>query len=394
MKKLPTWIEVDLDRLIQNLDALRARLRPEVKVLLTVKADAYGLGAVQVAEASTGHVDVFGVATVDEALELREAGIKGAILILSPVLETEIPLVINGGFALTISSLDFAQVVAVCAVQAETTVDVHIEVDTGMGRTGVALQEAQHEITGIAALPGLSLRGVYTHFPVSDSDPDYTREQISLFNHLIAALRTDDVSIPLVHSANSAAVVAVDESHMDMVRPGLLAYGHVPAGSARAPEFHPIMSWKTRIVRVRKVPVGKSISYGREFMTTRDSVIGVVPVGYGHGYPYALSNRGRMIVNGIQVPIVGRVTMDMTMVDLTDLPSVPKSGDEVVLFGTQSGPQGETTITIHDVAEWAGTIGYEIICGLSRRVPRTYFRQGKVETYKSLLGVLPNHVAV
>jgi alanine racemase len=148
------------------------------------------------------------------------------------------------------------------------------------------------------------------------------------------------------------------------------------------------MSWKSRLVRVREVPAGKTISYGRDFTTGRDSVIGVVPVGYGHGYPFAASGRGEMIIAGARVPIVGRVTMDMTMVDLTDLPERPVPGDEVVLVGTS----GETSISFHDVAGWSGSICYEIMCGISKRVPRTYFRRGKVETYKSLLGVLPNHL--
>jgi len=193
-----------------------------------------------------------------------------------------------------------------------------------------------------------------------------------------------------VHSANSAAVDGVRESHMDMVRPGLLAYGLHPAGRAPGVDVSPIMSWKSRLVRVRRVAAGSNISYGRSFTTTRDSIIGVVPVGYGHGYPLRLSGKGAMLVSGRRVPIVGRVTMDMTMVDLTDLPAVPAEGDDVVLVGRQA----EEVISFHDLAGWADTIAYEIMCMISKRVPRTYFRRGKVETFKTLLGVLPNHVAV
>jgi alanine racemase len=177
---------------------------------------------------------------------------------------------------------------------------------------------------------------------------------------------------------------------MAMIRPGLLAYGLHPVAGKPGVDVTPIMSWKSRIARARPFPAGRSISYARSFITARDSLIGVVPVGYGHGYPFHLSGRGAMLVGGVRVPIVGRVTMDMTMVDLTDLPRAPKPGDEVVLVGSQ----GDETLTFHDLATWGDTICYEVMCGISKRVPRTYFRKGKVETFKTLLGVLPNHVAV
>jgi len=394
MKKLPTWVEVDLDQLTRNLQNIRKRLHEHVKILLTVKADAYGLGSVQVAEAASGLVEVFGVATLDEALELKEAGIKNRILILSPILASEIPTVVYAGLAATMSSSDLAAELSRYAVEHGKEVEIHVEVDTGMGRTGVSVEAAREEIRHIASLPNLKLEGVYTHFPVSDSDPEYTRAQIAMFTSLIAELRADGVRIPLVHSANSAAVAGLAESHLDLVRPGLLAYGCLPGGIDPGPDFAPVLAWKSRIARIRRLPPGKTISYGRTFTTTRETAVGVVPVGYGHGYPYQLSGVGRMLVRGASVPIVGRVTMDMTMVDLSDLPEMPSLGEEVVLVGKQKGPYGESEISIHDVAGWANTIGYEIMCGLSKRVPRTYFRKGKVETFKSLLGILPNHVSV
>jgi alanine racemase len=331
---------------------------------------------------------LFGVATVDEAIELHEAGVKTGILILSPILETEVPAVARYGFAITLSSADFADAVARCALP--QPLDVHVEVDTGMGRTGIAEGDAYDEILRVARCPAVSLKGVYTHFPVSDTDVDYTLAQVTRFQQLVARLRDAGVVIPFVHSANSAAVDGVVASHMDLVRPGLLAYGLHPAGVAPGIDVAPIMGWKSRLVSVRRVPAGSTISYARSFTTQRDSVIGVVPVGYGHGYPLRLSGRGSMLVSGRRVPIVGRVTMDMTMVDLTDLPAVPRDGDDVVLVGKQ----GDELISFHDVAGWADTICYEVMCMISKRVPRTYFRRGKVETFKTLRGVLPNHVAV
>lgn len=394
MKKLPTWVEVDLDLLTRNLKTIRTRLRKGARILLTVKADAYGHGSVQVAEAAAGLVHMFGVATLDEAIELKEAGIRNKILILSPILPTEVPAVVYAGLSVTVSSPGIARELSRYAREHEKIIEVHVEVDTGMGRTGVFIEEAYDSIKGINALPNLKLEGVYTHFPVSESDPDFTRRQVREFESLIERLRGAGLDIPMIHSANSAAVSSVEESHMDLVRPGLLAYGYLPGRLEPWPEIRPILTWKSRIARVRRMAAGKTISYGRTYTTTRDTVVGVVPVGYGHGYPYLPGPGGYMLVGGGRVPIVGRVTMDMTMVDLTDLPETPAPGDEVVLLGRQKGPRGEDYISIHDLADWANTIGYDIICGLSKRVPRTYFRKGKVETYKSLLGILPNHVAV
>ncbi len=197
-------------------------------------------------------------------------------------------------------------------------------------------------------------------------------------------------TVPIIHSANSAAVAGLPETHLRMIRPGLLAYGHFQPGAQRSLEVKPVMSWKSRLVQVRDMPKGTSISYGRTFSTERDTLMGIVPVGYGHGYPFGLSNKGRMIVGESIVPIMGRVTMDMTMIDLSDVTPRPSVGDEVVLMGSD----GDAEISLDDLAGWAGTISYEILCGISKRVPRTYFRRGKVEAFKSLLGVIPNHVSV
>ncbi len=382
MKRLPTWVEVDLDRLIANLARIR-EITGGVDVLLTIKADAYGHGAVQVARAASGHVRMFGVATVDEARELREAGVDDPLLVLSPVLSEEIAGVHRARCAVSVSSRGFAEALAAYAAEHGCEFEVHVEVDTGMGRTGIAAEYAREEIARIARMAGLRLEGVYTHFPVSDTDAGFTRGQIEAFRAILDGLAADGVEVPTRHAANSGAVAGIPESHLDMVRPGILAYGLHP-GDDHPPEgIEPILEWKSRIARVRRVRRGHSISYGRDFVTRRDSVIGVVPVGYGHGYPFRLSNRGEMLVGGCRVPVVGRVTMDMTMVDLTDLDPVPSPGDEVVLVGRQ----GEESIGFHDIARACGTIAYEVMCGISRRVPRTYFRRGRVETYRTLLGL-------
>jgi alanine racemase len=390
MRGLPTWVDIDLDALVENLRTIRRSLANGVAVLLTVKADAYGHGAVQVAHAGDAWVDWYGVATLDEALELRKAEVRKPILILSPVIEEEIPGVVDNGFAVTVPSLEFARQIAAYAGGKNVATEVHVEIDTGMGRTGFFAGEAEGLVAAISRLPGLKLGGVFTHYPTSDTDPEFTREQVRRFLAVIERLRSAGVKIPLIHSANSAALASVPETHMQMVRPGLVAYGHTPAGAEQRLKVRPVMSWKSRLVQVRRIPQGTPVSYGRTYATARDTLMGVVPVGYGHGYPYRLSNAGRMVVGGKLVPVIGRVTMDMTMVDVTDVSPAPSIGDEVVLMGRAAGAE----ITVDDVAGWAGTISYEIMCGISKRVPRMYLRHGRIETFKCLLGVLPAHVNV
>jgi alanine racemase len=390
MQKLPTWVDIDLDALVENIRAVKSGLGRNVAVLLTVKADAYGHGAVQIARAADETVDWFGVATLDEALELRRAEVRKKILILSPSLEREIPGVVDNGFAATVSSSDFVRSIASYAASTGRTAEVHVEVDTGMGRTGFFPAEAEALVLAIARLPGLRLGGLFTHYPVSDVDTAFTLEQARRFLAVVEHVRAAGVDVPLVHSANSAALCGAPETHMQMVRPGLIAYGHYPPGVEKSIPVRPVMSWKSRLVEVRRVPRGTSVSYGRTYTTERDTWLGVVPVGYGHGYPFRLSNAGRMIVAGKFAPVVGRVTMDMTMVDLTDAIPLPAVGDEVVLVGGSGGRE----ISVDDLAGWAGTISYEIMCGISKRVPRIYLRGGRIETFKCLLGVLPNKVNV
>jgi alanine racemase len=390
MPGLPTWVDIDLDALDENLRTIRRSLAKNVAILLTVKADAYGHGAVQVAHAGGEWVDWCGVATLDEALELRKAEVRNRILILSPVIEEEIAGVVDHGFAVTVPSIEFARLVAGYAGIRGVTTEVHVEIDTGMGRTGFFAEEAEGLIAEISHLPGLKLGGVFTHYAASDTDTEFTREQARRFLAVIERLKSSGVEIPVIHSANSAALASIPETHMQMVRPGLVAYGHYPAGAKQTLRVRPVMSWKSRLVQVRRIPRGTPVSYGRTYIAERDTLMGVVPVGYGHGYPYRLSNAGRMLVSGMLVPVIGRVTMDMTMVDLTDVAPAPVVGDEVVLVGRAAGEE----ITVDDVAGWAGTISYEIMCGISKRVPRMYIRHGRIETFKCLLGVLPAHVNV
>jgi alanine racemase len=389
-----SWVEVDLDILDSNLDALRRTIGPGREILLVVKADAYGHGAVEVARAAAARgVRQFGVATLHEGMQLRAAGITEDVWVLSPLLSSEIPQALAHGLELALPSLEFARELSVAALANGRPCRVHVEVDTGMGRTGVDATEAVEFLAAVDALEGLRVGSVYTHFPDADAaDPSYSRQQVARFAEVLAALKERGLTPPLVHAANSAGTLRLEESRLGLVRPGLAAYGLVPP-EGTDPGLVPAMSFRSRLVQVRRVRGGRPISYGRTFRTERDSLIGVVPVGYGHGYSWLCSNRGAMLVAGRRVPIVGRVTMDLTMLDLTDLAQatgrVPAPGDPVVLFGRQNG----ASLPVEELARWSETLAYEVLCTIGKRVTRVYLRGGRPWRVVTLVGEMDPAVA-
>ena len=386
-----TWVEVDLDILDANLDAIRRDIGAEREILLVVKADAYGHGAVEVARAAAARgVRQFGVATLHEGIQLRDAGLTADIWVLSPLLPSEIPQALAHRLEPTLPSLDFARALSLAARDsAAGPVRVHVEIDTGMGRTGVDATEAVDFLTAVDALPGLRVGSVYTHFPDADAkDLGFARQQVARFHEVLTALDARGLRPPFVHAANSAGTLRLPEGRFDLVRPGLAAYGTVPPNSESpaVAGLTPAMAFRSRLVQVRRMRAGRSISYGRTFTTARESLIGVVPVGYGHGYSWLCSNRGAMLVGGRRAPIVGRVTMDLTMVDLTDLAletgRTPQPGDPVVLFGTGDGG----SIPIEELAGWSETLPYEVLCTIGKRVTRVYLRGGRPWRVVTLVG--------
>jgi alanine racemase len=252
-----------------------------------------------------------------------------------------------------------------------------------MGRAGLGQETAVETIHKMKQLEGIELEGIFTHFPASDSDTDFTRDQIASFTGIVDRLQEAGVSFTYIHCANSAAVLNFPSSYFNMIRPGLLVYGHAPSVVLRdRVEIVPVMSFKTKLVLVRDMPAGASISYGRTYITPEPVKMGIVPVGYGHGMSHRLSNEGRMLFRGVRVPIIGRVTMDMTMIDLSEFPDA-RVGEEVVIFGRQ----GEGEIAADHIAQWDGTLNYEVLCRISKRVVRVYIKSGKVDSLKTLLGV-------
>ena len=362
------WIDIDLEALRSNYRVVQEHLEGGTPVLAVVKANGYGHGAVPVSKVLLEEgASVLGVATVDEARELREAGIDGRILILGRMVKEDIPGALRWQTEITLTHPDMALWVSEEAVRKGVTVPVHLKVDTGMTRLGFYWETAMQEILKVLELPGIDLCCVFTHFANADlGDREFTRLQIERFEVLHHALNESGTRV-CHHISNSAAILTGQTPEGCGVRPGIMLYGSSPSGSIPAESLKPILSWKCRVLQVKEVPAGTGVSYGHDFVTSRVSRIATIAVGYADGYLRCLTNRGQVLIGGGRAPVVGRVTMDMTMVDVTDLPDV-KPGDEVVLIGKQGGG----TITAEEVADWAGTINYEIYCALSHRVPRYY----------------------
>ncbi len=385
MKYGRIWAEINLDALNYNLDQVR-KLAGNRQLMVAVKADAYGHGLREIAGELADRVDWFGVAGVDEGISLRTSGVTDTkILVLSPAPYPQIPDLLDHNLTPSVTEFDFARELSGAAAKRKIEIPVHVEVDTGMGRTGVSVAEAAEFIPRVAGLPGLRVEGVFTHFPVADSDVGFTETQLAEYNGLLVQLKQRGFDSLICHAANSAGLLNVPGSHLDMIRPGLIVYGILPesyhAGRRSTDlDLIPVMSLRSRVVNLREMPAGSSLSYERSFTTGRDSRIAVITAGYGDGYPYSLTNRGEAIIEGRRAPVVGNVCMDLTMLDVTDIPDVA-IGDPVTLLGSAEGD----TITANELAARAGTIPYEIICRVSPRVPRVYIRKGKVTEVRNLL---------
>jgi alanine racemase len=377
------WSEIDIGALKRNVARTRGLVGKDVKILLTIKADAYGHGAPHVARTTIGSgVDMLGVATLHEGIELRGAGVRVPILILSPSLVNEIDEILEWHLTPTVSDMKFAQALAFSRSHMSGTAKVHVEIDTGMTRGGVNQDEAVDFVVAVSRLPGLAVDGLYTHFPSTYGDEaEFTAGQIRAFQAIVDTLKREGIKIPLLHTANSAAITQCPGSYFNMVRPGGMIYGMFPRKDMNGSGLDPVMSFKSRVVNIKDVARGKTVSYGRTHRFMRDSRVAAVAAGYGHGLTRSLSNSGCLLVRGARAPIVGMVTMDMTLIDVTDIPGV-SVGDEVVIFGKQ----GKAEITVYEVAERCGTIAYEITCGIGKRVPRVYVEDGHIMGIVTLIG--------
>lgn len=356
----PTWAEIDADALVSNLRRLR-RKAGRAKLMFVVKANAYGHGAALCALAAqrARAADWLGVSSVEEGVALREAGARLPILVLGSLYPFESVLAaVAHRLTPMVASVDAARRVAEAASRLQRRVDCHVKVDTGMGRVGASPEAALDVVRRLAGIRAVRVQGLFTHLACAEGDAAFTRGQLARFRAVVGALAREGLRPPIVHAANSACLLRHPESRWDLVRPGLAAYGLMPG-------FRPVLSLKTKIVFLKTVPKGATVSYGATWRARRATRIATVPAGYGDGYARALSNKARVLVNGRACPLVGRVTMDQFMVDVSDAP-LARVGDDVTLIGRQ----GREEISAAELAALCGTIPYETVTALSARVPR------------------------
>lgn len=364
----PTWAEVDLGAVIYNYKQVRRLVGASVKIMPVVKANAYGHGTVEISTVlEKMGADYLGVATTDEAIRLRDHGIKTPILILGQVLPREVKPAVERGVTLTLSGDELLGAIR-AATRHGIKAKVHIKIDTGMGRIGIWHEEAINFIKNLAQDKSVAMEGIYTHFASAGRDDFFTNYQIESFEKLLSKLEDFDINIPLRHAANSIATVDFKRSYQNLVRPGLIIYGMYPKHTFhKLIKLKPALSLKTRIVFIKSTPPGRSISYGRSYITQKYTRIATLPIGYADGYARNLSNKAEVLVRGRRAPVVGRVTMDQTMIDVGHIRNA-RIGDEVVLIGRQ----GRDEIRTEKLARLAGTIAYETVCSISNRVPRIY----------------------
>ena len=371
MKQYRCWAEVDLDALRENLAWIRHRVGADVKIMTVVKADAYGHGLKQIAALlMQSGTDVFGVANLTEAQAIRSVGRGWPILMLGACLPFEVETAVREDVMPTISTLEEAEQFSAVATRLGKVAGLHIKVDTGMGRLGTEPSRAPELWRGIEALPGAKIRGLYTHFSSVEDDVAFSRAQKRQFARLLKALPHN--SLAYLHANNSGALLFERDTHFNTVRPGLLVYGVLPRGTRKMrselqQQVRPALSWKCRVSLVKSVSRGAALSYGRSFIAPRAMRVATITAGYGDGYLRSGSNRARVLIGGEFCRVLGRVTMDQIIVDVSHLDGV-KSGDEVVLIGKQASRE----ITTNQLAEWCRTIPWEILTAITARVPRVY----------------------
>jgi alanine racemase len=365
-------VEIDLAALRGNYRNILGRVGDGVRIMAIVKSDAYGHGLIPVAQALAGEgATTFGVAEIDEGVRLRQAGIKGEIVILLGGMADSFPEIVEFDLQPVVYDLEGLAALAAYGEQHNRQIGVHLKIDTGMGRLGIMPDQLDGYLELLEKLAGIRLAGVLSHFPRADDRQDRTQavEQNRQFGQILATVRKRCGSGP-AHIANSAAIINVPDSHYDMVRPGIALYGCYPFPEGKTSsnlQLKPVMSFKTRVLQVKEVPSGYGISYGHTYRTKRPTRLAVLPVGYDDGYLRRLTGRAEVIISGQRVPVLGRICMNACLVDITDIDDQVGAGDEVVLMGCQGGAE----ITADDIADWSDTISYEILClfgGSNQRV--------------------------
>ena len=372
----PAWMEVDLGRLAVNFRLIREDAPAGLEIGSVVKDNGYGHGALAVANVALGRgVGRLLVSNLDEAAELRDAGVSAPILLMGERMEAELPACLELNLTLAVGEPALAEAANRLAVSLGQALAVHVKIDTGMGRYGVRWSEALGLLESVNSMPGLRLEGLFSHFPMSDeSDKSFALGQIGRFQALIGELEQSRINVPCRHLCNSGGFLDLPDAHLDMVRIGLLPLGVYPSKVCRRISgIEPVGTVKTRLAMVKKIHKGDNVGYGLRYKAPGERRIGVLPIGYGDGYP-RVRNQGHVLVHGKRAPVIGANAMDSTMVDLTAIPEAA-AWDEVLLMGRQ----GESEITPHDLAAWKGTVSYEVLTGWRSRIPRVYLNSAREE---------------
>ncbi len=364
--------EISVDAIKHNYRQIRSIIPKHTEIMAIIKADGYGHGAIEVAKILQEQgVNRFAVAIAKEGEELRKEGIISPILILGYTPKADIQTLIENDLTQTVFSYEMAKYISEEAKKLNKTVNIHLKVDTGMGRIGfMSSSQSIEEVKKIAELTHINMEGIFTHFSTADEeDPTYTKEQWSIFEGFLMELEEVGIHLPIMHAANSGAILSHAYTHLNVVRPGIILYGYYPSGylQNKVLDLEPAMTLKSQVVHVKELPEGHYVGYGRKFYTKEKTKIATIPIGYADGYSRRLAEKGRVLIRGQYAPVVGNICMDQFMVDVTAIKGV-KVEDEVVIFGKQ----GDKFIPIEELAEALGTINYEIMCMIGKRVPRLY----------------------
>ncbi|MGB6369921.1 MAG: alanine racemase [Atribacterota bacterium] len=388
MKKLlgPTWIEIDLDSIAQNVKNIKQLIGEKKELMAVVKGNAYGHDILEVSSVVLNNgATQLAVARLEEGIFLRKAGITVPILILGLTLKQQAELLVSYNITPTVCEYEMIEKLSESAIKEDKVVKVHLKVDTGMGRIGIFSHDILRFIKRIRALKNVEIEGIFTHFSVADEkDKTYTEEQFRKFMEVLTVLEKEGIRIPIKHVSNSATFLDLPHMWLDLVRPGISIYGLYPSTEVQKTiKLIPAHSFRTRIVFLKELSAGEYISYGRTYTTIKKRTkVASLPVGYADGYNRLLSNQGEVLVRGRRFPIIGRICMDQCMIDVSSLLEV-KIGDEVVLWGRQ----GEEEITVEEISEKIGTINYEIVhLPDKKRVPKLFIKDGKPWKIKTMLG--------
>ena len=371
------YADIDLDAIYENVKNAKALLKKDTKMMAIFKADGYGHGAVEVARQIDELVDAYGVAILEEGIELRKAGFTKPILILGYTPKPLYPAMIRYDIATAVFTMEMAKEISDTAVAMHKNANIHIKLDTGMSRIGFAItKESKEIIEQIAKLPGIEIKGCFSHFArMDEKDKTKANEQFAKFTKMVNALEKDGVDLGIRHISNSAGIMEAPEVQMDMVRNGICLYGLYPSEEVQKERLplKPAMELKAYVSYVKTLEPGVEIGYGGTYTTTKKTRVATIPVGYADGYSRCLSGKGSVLIHGKKAPILGRVCMDQFMVDVTDIDNVCV-GDRVTLFGKD----GDSCITIEEISAMAHSFNYEFVCDIGKRIPRVYYRHGKV----------------